>query len=83
MKVVAYDRPGILSRIGEATLVLEIRDSESNEIFARAIDRRGIDPAVVTRSSIPMNVSEVRREMRRWAALIREAIDSFHDEHNG
>ena len=72
-----------LSRIGEATLVLEIRDSESNEIFARAIDRRGIDPIVVTRSSMPMNISEVRREMRRWAAIIREAIDSFHDEHSG
>jgi hypothetical protein len=72
-----------LSRIGEATLVLEIRDSESNEIFARAIDRRGIDPAVVTRSTSAQNVSEVRREIRRWGAIIREAIDSFHDEHSG
>jgi hypothetical protein len=72
-----------LSRIGEATLVLEIRDSESNEIFARAIDRRGIDPAFTVRSTSAQNVSEVRREIRRWGALIREAIDSFHDEHSG
>lgn len=72
-----------LSRIGEATLVLEIRDSQSNEIFARAIDRRGIDPVVVTRSTSAQNISEVRREMRRWATLIRKAIDSFHDGHTG
>jgi hypothetical protein len=68
-----------LSRIGEATLVLEIRDSESNEIFARAIDRRGIDPVTAVRSSTPTNVSEVRRQMRRWATIVREAIESFHD----
>ncbi len=72
-----------LSRIGEATLVLEIRDSESNEIFARAIDRRGIDPVVAVRSTSAVNISEVRREMRRWATQIRKALDSFHEDHPG
>lgn len=70
-----------LSRIGEATLVVELRDSESNEILLRAIDRRGIDPVVITRSTPVLNVAEVRREWRRWATILREALDSIHESH--
>lgn len=70
-----------LSRIGEATLVVELRDSESNEILVRAIDRRGVDPVVITRSTSVQSVSEIRREWRRWGLILREALDSFHESH--
>jgi len=70
-----------LTRIGEATLVIELRDSESNEILVRAIDRRGVDPVVITRSTSVQTVSEIRREWRRWGSILREALDSFHESH--
>jgi hypothetical protein len=69
-----------LSKIGEATLILEIRDSETHEIIARAADRRAIQPVVAVRSNPVTNRSEVRREIRRWASLLRESIDQFHDD---
>jgi hypothetical protein len=72
-----------LSKIGEATLLLEIRDSESNEIIARAADRSAIEPAFVVRSNRVTNTSEVRREVRKWAVILREALDRFHDDLDG
>lgn len=36
-----------LSSIGDATLVLEIRDSETNRILARAVDRHRFHPATL------------------------------------
>ena len=72
-----------LSKIGEATLVLEIRDSESREIIARAADRRAVEPTVVVRSNRVTNTSEVRREVRRWAVLLKDAVDQFHDDLSG
>ena len=68
-----------LSKIGEATLVLELRDSQSNEILVRAIDRRAIEPAFVTRSSRAVNVSEVRRELKSWAMLLTQRLDEIHE----
>jgi len=70
-----------LTRIGEAGLIIELRDSESNEILARSIERRWVDPVVAVRSNPATNMSEARREIRRWATLLRERLDSFHDEH--
>lgn len=55
-----------LTKIGEATLVLEIRDSQSGEILARAIDRRAAEPSMVARSNVVTNISEVRREARSY-----------------
>jgi len=69
-----------LSKIGEATLLLEIRDSESNEIIARAADRSAIQPVMAVRSNRVTNTSEVRREIRKWAVILREALDRFHDD---
>ncbi|MFP6807149.1 MAG: DUF3313 family protein [Pseudomonadales bacterium] len=67
-----------LSRIGEITLVLEFRDSESNEILARGVDRRGVDPVMAVRSTSVSSRGEVKRELRKWAVRLREGIDSFH-----
>jgi len=67
-----------LSSVGEATLVLEIRDSVSEAIIARAVDRRAAEGSMtMTRSNRVNNASEVRRMARTWARLLRERLDSY------
>ena len=68
-----------LSSVGEATLVLEIRDSESNRILARAVDRRAAETisGSFMQSNSVTNSAEVRRLIRHWGALVREALEGF------
>ena len=68
-----------ISRVGEATLVLEIVDSVSGETLARAAERGAAEPAGNRgiRSSTPANTNEVRRLLRRWAVRLREGLDNF------
>jgi len=72
-------RGGIyLSRIGEATLVLEMRDSITDAILVRAIDRRAAEPmGNFQESNRVSNSSEVKRVARRWASLLRDRLDEF------
>ena len=68
-----------LSSIGDATLVLEIRDSETNRILARSIDRRAAEPigsSFQTSNSVS-DTAEIRRLIRYWATGLREALDGF------
>ncbi len=66
-----------LTRVGEATLVLELRDSMSNEILARSADRRGADPAWTIQSSRVTNLAEVRRLARTWARILVNRLDQI------
>jgi Protein of unknown function (DUF3313) len=68
-----------LSSVGEATLVLEIRDSITDAIFVRAIDRRIAEDMSgrLTRSTAPTNTAEVKRLIRRWMSTLRERLDEF------
>ncbi|MDH4054775.1 MAG: DUF3313 domain-containing protein [Gammaproteobacteria bacterium] len=68
-----------LSSVGEATLVLEIRDSITHAIFARAVDRDAAEAmsGTLQRSNRPMNTSEVRQMVQRWARSLREALEGF------
>jgi hypothetical protein len=69
-----------LSRVGEATLVLEIRDSITEAIMVRAIDRRAaerVSGSAVTPSNRVTNATEVRRLARTWARMLRERLDEF------
>jgi Protein of unknown function (DUF3313) len=73
-----------LSSVGEATLVLEARDSLSGETIYRAVDRRRIEQPgggmnTAIRSTPVTTWSEVRRWARRWATRLREGLDSIHD----
>jgi hypothetical protein len=63
--------------LGEATLVLELRDSLTDELYARAVDRRAAEPLAPTRSTAVNNRAEVRRAVRRWAAVLREQLDEL------
>jgi hypothetical protein len=67
-----------LSRVGEATLTLELRDSITEAILARAVDRRAAeDVAGMRKSNRVSNASEVRRVARIWAGLLRDRLDEF------
>ena len=70
-----------ISSIGAATLVLELRDSETNTILARSIDRRAAErqSGVMTNSNRVINASEVRRLVRFWAKRLREGLDGFSE----
>ena len=67
-----------LSNVGEATLVLEVRDSESNRTLARAVDRRAAETiGGGTLSKTASGTAEVRRLIRLWASRLREALEGF------
>jgi hypothetical protein len=66
-----------LQSVGEATLVVELRDSQSNATLARMIDRRA---ASRQNGGFPSNsvsnMAEVRRLADSWARLVRERLDA-------
>ncbi len=69
-----------LSSVGEATLVLELRDSITDAILARAMDRRAAGDrsgTMMSRSNSVTNTTEVRRLMRRWMSGLRERLDEL------
>lgn len=74
-----------LSRVGEATLVLELRDSVSDAIIARAVDRRAAENKArgFSRSNSVSNAAELRRMVNTWARLLRERLDTYGDKSGG
>jgi len=68
-----------LSSVGEATLVLEVRDSITEAILVRAVDRRAAEAmgGWLQESNRVTNTSEVRRLAKRWASLLRTRLDEF------
>jgi hypothetical protein len=68
-----------LSSVGEATLVLELRDSETGTILARSVDRRAAETigGTFTRSNSVTNSAEARRLIRYWGTRLREGLDGF------
>lgn len=66
-----------LRRLGEATLVLEVRDSATDTVFARAIDRRAAESSTASfsRSNQVLNRAEVRRVAQFWASRLRQGLE--------
>lgn len=65
-----------LSRVGEATLVLEIRDSVTETVLVRVADRRAAESlGYMQESNRVTNTAEVKRLARGWARLLRERLD--------
>lgn len=66
--------------VGEATLVIELRDSLSNEVVYRAVERRAAENMgnQMIRANTATTWAEVRRWARRWAVRLREGLDSVH-----
>jgi hypothetical protein len=67
-----------LSSVGEATLVLELRDSITEAIMARAVDRRAAENRLgLSESNRVTNTAEVRKLARTWGRILREQLDEF------
>lgn len=68
-----------LSEVGAATLVIELRDSITEAILVRAVDRRVAEnrAAGFQRSNRTTNGAEVKRLARSWASALRERLDEF------
>lgn len=66
-----------IDRVGEATLVLEVRDSVSHTTLARAVDRRAAESMTAMESSPPRNRAEVRRLGRRWGQILRDGLEKM------
>jgi hypothetical protein len=66
-----------IDRVGEATIVLEVRDSVSHTILARAVDRRAAESMTMFESTPPRNRAEVRRLGRRWGQIIRNGLEAM------
>jgi hypothetical protein len=66
-----------LRALGEATLVIELSDSESGEILARVYDRQAIEGvAVAQNQAAPITRWEdVEALCKKWASTVRERLD--------
>ena len=69
--------------VGEATLVLEVRDSQTGEILARVADRSqarapGASSQQLVWSNPVTNASAVRSTFRRWASIFMARLDTAH-----
>ena len=68
----------LIDSVGEATLVLEIRSSMSNTIYARAVDGRAASQSFeMQQSNRARNRAEVRRLGRRWGDILRDGLDAL------
>ncbi len=75
------ERPGrsdiYLQSVGEATLVLELRDSVTGAILARAGDRRAASSPYFQRSNSVTTTAEVKRLGSSWGRLLRDRLDDL------
>ncbi len=68
-----------LESLGEATLMIELVDSESGTVLLRAIDRQVIPGPGGDRGSNPVTSwQEVRRLADTWAGRLRDGLDGLH-----
>jgi hypothetical protein len=68
-----------LVAVGEATLVLEARDSITNTVFARAVDRRAArrPGGRMFESNRVNNENQLRRLASSWASLLRTRLEEM------
>ena len=67
-----------LTEIGVATLVLELRDSASEQLLVRSTDRLSVENHASVRSNSVRNMSEVRMALRQQAKRLTENLDKAH-----
>jgi hypothetical protein len=70
-----------LSDVAHATLVLELRDSQTNTVLARSVDRRAAETigGSFQRSNSVTSSAEVSRLFRFWATRLREGLEGFSE----
>jgi hypothetical protein len=73
-----FGRGGVyLTSVGGATLVIELRDSESGEILARAADGRAAESPFAFEVNSVTAWTEVRRLASYWATLLRRRLEEI------
>jgi Protein of unknown function (DUF3313) len=66
---------------GEATIYLELFDSETGQVLARMVDRqeaRGTGAGTMSLSNSVMNAGEARDIASAWARILRNGLDKAH-----
>jgi len=64
---------------GEMTLVIQLHDSESGAVIARAVDRReATDTGMMTLSNSVVNASEARLIASSWSKILKKRLDAAH-----
>jgi hypothetical protein len=64
---------------GEMTLFLELFDSESGQILARAVDRQeGRSPNMARMAGSVTNIAAAEGIAAEWARIMRDALDRAH-----
>jgi len=67
-----------IETVGEMTLVIELRDAESEEVLIRAFDRRAVEGAAMLSGDNVISTWEgVDRVVVRWASRAREGLDAL------
>jgi hypothetical protein len=65
-----------LETVGEMTLVMELRDSQSDEVLVRVFDRRSVEgAAMVSGDGVVSTWEGVERLVGRWASRSREGLE--------
>jgi hypothetical protein len=73
-----YGRGGVyLESVGSAVLVIELRDSQSGEVLARAADGRAAESPFAFEANSVTVWSEVRRLAQYWAGLLVDRLNEF------
>lgn len=67
----------LLRSLGEATLLVEVSDSMSDEILARAVDHREAKTTRPQRSNSVTNSSELRAAAERWARSLSKQLEAL------
>jgi hypothetical protein len=66
-----------LTSVGEATLVIELRDSESKEVLGRAADRRAAESPFAFQVNSVTAWTEVHRLAQAWGSLLRKRLEEI------
>ena len=77
------DGPGrgtvVLSNLGHAVLLVDIRDSHTGEALARIYDLRQALNRTHRQNTPIGNLEEIKRELRLWGEQLREGLDELHE----
>ena len=67
-----------LRAAGEATLIIELRDAQSEEVLARVFDQRAVEGAAILEAGVPLSGWEdVGVLCREWARKARLGLDQL------
>jgi hypothetical protein len=74
----SFGRGGVyLTSVGAATLVIELRDSESKEVLGRAADGRAAESPFAFEVNKVTAWTEVHRLAQAWASLLRQRLEDI------